>query len=150
MRLGTFLERADNVAHTLALQAHLLRDDGRNEADMVRWISVLRSCGAAEDIDCVVVHQPTPVLLRRLADALGIPADRLVVVGDEVGNIGAASAPYALASAAGHRLRPGDRVLLAVFGAGMTWGSALLTWSGAPALASTPTSARPESEGVLR
>jgi uncharacterized alpha-E superfamily protein len=48
VRLGTFLERADNVAHTLALQAHLLRDDGRNEADMVRWISVLRSCGAAE------------------------------------------------------------------------------------------------------
>jgi uncharacterized alpha-E superfamily protein len=48
VRLGTFLERADNVAHTLALQAHLLRDVGRNEADMVRWISVLRSCGAAE------------------------------------------------------------------------------------------------------
>ena len=48
VRLGTYLERADNVAHTLALQAHLLRDDGRNEADMVRWIGVLRSCGAAE------------------------------------------------------------------------------------------------------
>jgi uncharacterized alpha-E superfamily protein len=48
VRLGTFLERADNVAHTLASQAHRLRDDGRNEADRVRWIGVLRSCGAAE------------------------------------------------------------------------------------------------------
>jgi len=48
VRLGTYLERADNVAHMLALQAHLLRNDGRNEADMVRWIGVLRSCGAAE------------------------------------------------------------------------------------------------------
>ena len=48
VRLGTFLERADNVAHTLASQAHMLRDDGRNEADRVRWIGVLRSCGAAE------------------------------------------------------------------------------------------------------
>jgi uncharacterized alpha-E superfamily protein len=48
VRLGTFLERADNVAHVLALQAHLLRHDGSNEADMVRWIGVLRSCGAAE------------------------------------------------------------------------------------------------------
>ncbi|MEO6527205.1 MAG: alpha-E domain-containing protein [Gemmatimonadaceae bacterium] len=48
VRLGTFLERADNVAHVLALQAHLLRDDGAAELDMVRWIGVLRSCGAAE------------------------------------------------------------------------------------------------------
>jgi uncharacterized alpha-E superfamily protein len=48
VRLGTFLERADNVAHTLASQAHMLRDDGRDEADVVRWIGVLRSCGAAE------------------------------------------------------------------------------------------------------
>jgi uncharacterized alpha-E superfamily protein len=48
VRLGTYLERADNVAHTLALQAHLLRDGGRDEDDMVRWIGVLRSCGAAE------------------------------------------------------------------------------------------------------
>lgn len=85
-----------------------------------------------DDIDQVVAHQPNPVLLRRIGDELGIPPDRLTVVGDEVGNIGAASAPYALASAAAqHRLRPGSRVLLAVFGAGMTWGSALLTWNGA-------------------
>jgi uncharacterized alpha-E superfamily protein len=48
VRLGTHLERADNVAHVLALQAHLLRDGGGDEADMVRWIGVLRSCGAAE------------------------------------------------------------------------------------------------------
>lgn len=48
VRLGTYLERADNVAHVLALQAHLLRDGGRDEADMVRWLGVLRSCGAAE------------------------------------------------------------------------------------------------------
>jgi uncharacterized alpha-E superfamily protein len=48
MSLGKYLERADNVAHVLALQAHLLRDDGRDEHDLVRWLAVLRSCGAAE------------------------------------------------------------------------------------------------------
>ncbi len=47
-RLGTFLERADNVAHAIASQSHLLRDAGRNESDTVRWMSVLRSCGGAE------------------------------------------------------------------------------------------------------
>jgi len=144
-------------AATLTDSGHRIHMDGRTIGRFItdvfpRLITDALDRGGLglQDIDCVVVHQPNPVLLRRVGADLGIPADRLVVVGDEVGNIGAASAPYALASAAGHRLRPGDRVLLAVFGAGMTWGSALLTWSGAPALASTPTSARPESEGVLR
>jgi uncharacterized alpha-E superfamily protein len=48
-RLGTSLERADNVAHVLALQVHLLHDWGRDHADeTVRWLAVLRSCGSAE------------------------------------------------------------------------------------------------------
>jgi uncharacterized alpha-E superfamily protein len=46
--LGKYLERADNVAHVLALQAHLLQDWGRDQDDMVRWLAVLRSCGSAE------------------------------------------------------------------------------------------------------
>ncbi|WP_413562950.1 3-oxoacyl-ACP synthase III family protein [Catenulispora pinistramenti] len=83
------------------------------------------------DIDCLICHQPNPVLVRRIGRDAGIPDDRLVIVGDGVGNIGAASAPYALAKAVTLRpLNPGDRVLITVFGAGLTWGSALLTWGG--------------------
>lgn len=44
--LGKYLERADNVAHVLTLQAHLLHE--RNDDDQVRWLAVLRSCGSAE------------------------------------------------------------------------------------------------------
>lgn len=143
---------------TLTESGHRIHMDGRTIGRFItdvfpRLITDALDRGGLgiQDIDCVIAHQPNPVLLRRIGADLGIPADRLLVVGDEVGNIGAASAPYALARAAtGHRLRPGDRVLLAVFGAGMTWGSALLTWSGAPARTSAPTAARPASEGVLR
>lgn len=46
--LGKYLERADNVAHVLALQAHLLHEWGRDDNDMVRWLAVLHSCGSAE------------------------------------------------------------------------------------------------------
>jgi len=46
-RLGTYLERADTVAHMLGLQAHLLLGAG-DEDHLVRWLAVLRSCGAAE------------------------------------------------------------------------------------------------------
>lgn len=54
----------------------------------------------------------------------------MVIVGHEVGNIGAASIPYALASADHDgRLRAGSRVLVTAFGAGLTWGSTVLTWT---------------------
>ena len=45
--LGKYLERADNVARVLSLQAHLLLL-GEDGDDPVRWLAVLRSCGAAE------------------------------------------------------------------------------------------------------
>lgn len=49
--LGKYLERADNVARVLNLQAHLLMGaEGLHptSADLVRWLAVLRSCGSAE------------------------------------------------------------------------------------------------------
>ncbi|PRY59847.1 3-oxoacyl-ACP synthase III family protein [Glycomyces artemisiae] len=83
-----------------------------------------------DDIDLVVPHQPNPRTLRRYAEHAGIPQDRLAVIGEHLGNIGAASIPAALAAAeADGRLKDGDRVLLAAVGAGLTWGSALITWT---------------------
>jgi 3-oxoacyl-[acyl-carrier-protein] synthase III len=82
-----------------------------------------------DDIDAVITHQPNPVLLRRVCEQAGFPPERLVVIGDEAGNIGAGSLPYALAEAAATgRLRPGSKALLVAFGAGLTWGSTVLTW----------------------
>src|SRR3954468_6105264 len=47
--LGRYLERADNVSRALALEAQLLRGgDGARGDELVRWLVVLRSCGAAE------------------------------------------------------------------------------------------------------
>jgi uncharacterized alpha-E superfamily protein len=51
LNLGTYLERADGVVRLLRRQAHLLapRDhEEPSDADMVRWLAVLRSCGSAE------------------------------------------------------------------------------------------------------
>ena len=51
LNLGTYLERADGVVRLVRRQAHLLvpRDvDETTDADMVRWLAMLRSCGAAE------------------------------------------------------------------------------------------------------
>jgi uncharacterized alpha-E superfamily protein len=47
--LGRSLERADTLARILTLQAPMLQNvTGENQDDVVRWLAVLRSCGAAE------------------------------------------------------------------------------------------------------
>jgi uncharacterized alpha-E superfamily protein len=47
--LGKYLERADNIARVLKLQAHLLLGaDQAGGDELVRWLAVLRSCGSAE------------------------------------------------------------------------------------------------------
>ncbi len=83
----------------------------------------------AEDIALFVPHQANQRIIDAVGSRLGIPDDRQAIVLDKTGNTSSASIPLALAAAADEgRLSPGDLVLLSGFGAGMTWGSALLRW----------------------
>ena len=67
---------------------------------------------------------------RRLAFVhSGIPADRLFINLDRYGNTSAASIPLALDEAlAAGRIQRDDLILLSGFGAGLTWGTAVLKW----------------------
>ncbi|MFG2226303.1 3-oxoacyl-ACP synthase III family protein [Streptomyces sp. NPDC048644] len=138
--------RAPAGPATLDARGHHIHMDGRAVRDFIADVfprlvreTLNRNDLCLTDIDAFITHQPNPALLRGLGEHIGIPDGRLVIVGDEVGNIGAASAPYALArAAAGGQLPRGGRILLAVFGAGVTWGSALLTWTGTPAIRVAP------------
>ncbi len=79
------------------------------------------------DVDVLVLHQANVNLLAAVARSLGIPAERLVVQVDRLGNTSAASIFLALLAARDEgRLLPGRRVALAGFGAGFAWGAALL------------------------
>ena len=123
-------------ARTLADGGHKIHMNGKAVRDFIREIfpraaheALEREGLGVDDIDVVITHQPNPVLLRSVCEQAGFPPERLVVIGDEAGNIGAGSLPYALAEAAATgRLRPGSRALLVAFGAGLTWGSTVLTW----------------------
>jgi 3-oxoacyl-[acyl-carrier-protein] synthase III len=82
-----------------------------------------------EEVDRVVGHQANARILRAVADQLDLPADRLVMNIDRVGNTSAASIPLALCDAvADATLTPGQFVLLTAFGGGLAWGSTALTW----------------------
>jgi 3-oxoacyl-[acyl-carrier-protein] synthase III len=76
-----------------------------------------------------VPHQANIRIIDSAASRLGFGKDRTIVNIDRYGNTSAASIPIALAEAAEYgRLREGDLVLMSGFGAGMTWGSALVRW----------------------
>jgi 3-oxoacyl-[acyl-carrier-protein] synthase-3 len=82
-----------------------------------------------DEVDRFVGHQANIRILQSAAKRLGLPEERLVVDIDHTGNTSAASIPLALAHACEKGdLRPGHRVLMTAFGAGLTWGSTLLTW----------------------
>lgn len=82
-----------------------------------------------EDVDWFVGHQANQRILDAVAKRVGLAADRVISNIADVGNTAAASIPLALSEAAATgQLRAGDRVVLAAFGGGATWGAAALTW----------------------
>jgi 3-oxoacyl-[acyl-carrier-protein] synthase-3 len=86
-----------------------------------------------DDIDVVVLHQANIRILRAIMETLVIPWERAVVNVDRYGNTSAASIPIALCEAVEDgRVGPGDRILIAGFGGGLTWGATVVEWTGVP------------------
>ena len=82
-------------------------------------------------VDHFVPHQANQRIIEAAAKRLGLPMERVVVNVSETGNTSSASIPLALAGAAAQgRFKPGDRIVVAAFGAGATWGALAWEWGG--------------------
>ncbi|MBI4161703.1 MAG: ketoacyl-ACP synthase III [Acidobacteria bacterium] len=80
-------------------------------------------------VDLFIPHQANRRIIDAVGSRLGIPAERVYINIDRVGNTSAASIPIALDEAVRQsRIRPGDTLLFAAFGAGLTWGATVLRW----------------------
>lgn len=91
--------------------------------------SLRRATVDAQEIALFVPHQANRRIMDAVAERLGIPSERIASVVECTANTSAASIPLALAAAVDNgRLKPGDLVLVAGFGAGMTWASAVWRW----------------------
>jgi 3-oxoacyl-[acyl-carrier-protein] synthase III len=92
-------------------------------------LSMERAKVSIDDIALFVPHQANLRIMDAVAARLGLPPERIASVIDRTGNTSSASIPLALVDAieAG-RVRDGDLLLLAGFGAGMTWASAVWQW----------------------
>jgi 3-oxoacyl-[acyl-carrier-protein] synthase III len=97
-------------------------------------LEALAAAGLAiGDIDLFVYHQANSRIIRAVGQRLGLPADRVVDYVDRFANSSTATLPIALSVAEQEgRLHAGDRVLLASFGGGFTWGATVVQW-GSPA-----------------
>lgn len=127
---GGVRERID--ADVLSARRQYLQMDGKEVyREAVRRMTessatVLERAGlAVDDVDVFVGHQANLRILSAVADRLGVPDARRFTNVAHYGNTSAASIPLALSEA---DLRPGATVLLTAFGAGFSWGSALLRW----------------------
>jgi 3-oxoacyl-[acyl-carrier-protein] synthase-3 len=82
-----------------------------------------------DDIDLWVPHQANSRIIEAAARRIGLPMERVMVNIDRFGNTSTATIPLALNDAiAEGRLNRGDTVLIAGFGAGLTWAACLLEW----------------------
>ncbi len=91
--------------------------------------SMERAKVSISDIAVFVPHQANSRIMTAVASRLGLPPERIASVIATTGNTSSASIPLALVDAAeGGRLHDGDLVLLAGFGGGMTWASAVWRW----------------------
>ena len=83
--------------------------------------------GHIDDIDWFIPHQANLRIIKAAAKKLRMPMERVICTVDEHANTSAASIPLALDLAVRDgRIKRGDQILMAAFGAGFTWGSAMV------------------------
>ncbi len=82
-----------------------------------------------DDIQLFVPHQANLRIIQAAARTLQINDDRIFVNLDRYGNTSSASIPIALCEAVEcGRVKPGDKLALVGFGAGLTWAAAAIEW----------------------
>jgi len=82
-----------------------------------------------DDIDLIIPHQANHRITKFIQKKMNINEDKIVSNIHKYGNTTAASIPIALAeSIHSKKINNGDHIILAAFGSGFTWASALIKW----------------------
>ncbi|HEY2769033.1 MAG TPA: beta-ketoacyl-ACP synthase 3 [Solirubrobacteraceae bacterium] len=137
-RIGPIVLRADHAGADLIRLARgdRIRMDGQatfraavSRLSEVTTQALERAGLRVEDIDLFVYHQANSRIIRSVGRRLGLDPARVADYVDRFANASTATLPIALSTAqAEGRLHSGDRVLLAAFGGGFTWGATVVEW----------------------
>jgi len=99
-----------------------MEESTRRCADVAGW--------SASEIDLFIPHQANLRIIEAVRERLDVPSEKVYVNIDRYGNTSSASIPIALDECVrAGRLKPGDRLAIAAFGGGATWGGASMTWT---------------------
>jgi len=128
--------RCPASAASVASRLHYLRMDGREtfknavQAMQQAAQEALRRCELdITKINCIIPHQANRRIIDAVGERLGATPEQLFVNLDKYGNTSAASVAIALDEAVtSGKIRRGDLILMMVFGAGLTWGAAVIEW----------------------
>ena len=83
---------------------------------------------AKDTIDWLVPHQANKRIIEATAERIGLPPERVMVTIQKYGNTTSGTIPLCLWDYE-KKLKTGDRLLLAAFGGGFTWGGIYMTWA---------------------
>jgi 3-oxoacyl-[acyl-carrier-protein] synthase III len=136
--------RMPPTAETVAKRLHYIYQEGAQVyrfavagmAEVTRDI-MARNNLRADMIDWVVPHQANRRIIETTAERLGLPLEKVMFTIQKYGNTTTATIPLCLWDYE-DKLKTGDRLLLAAFGGGFSWGGAYLTWAYDGAKAAKP------------
>lgn len=128
--------RCPATPDSVARGMHFLRMDGKEtfknavNAMYTAAKEALRRCELdITQIKCVIPHQANLRIIDAVGERLGVKPEQLFINLHKYGNTSAASVAIAFDEAVeAGRIQRGDLVLLVVFGAGLTWGAAVIEW----------------------
>jgi 3-oxoacyl-[acyl-carrier-protein] synthase III len=128
--------RCPATAESVASGMHYLRMEGKEtfknavQAMETAAEEALRRCEIdISRIKCIIPHQANRRIIDAVADRLGAKPEQLFVNLHKYGNTSAASVAIALDEAVtSGQVQRGDLILMIVFGAGLTWGAAVIEW----------------------
>jgi 3-oxoacyl-[acyl-carrier-protein] synthase-3 len=150
--------RMPPTAETVARRLHHIHQEGAavykfavaKMAEVAGELMVRNDLKTA-DLDWLVPHQANRRIIEATADRMGLPMDRVMVTIHKYGNTTAATIPLCLWDYE-PRLKVGDRLMLAAFGGGFTWGGAYVTWAydGAAASNAVPATVQAPCQGSKR
>ncbi len=107
----------------------VFRDAVKGMAD-VSWDIMEKNNLVADDIAYLVPHQANKRIISACAERMGITMDKVVVNIDMYGNTTAGTIPICLSELwEEKKIKRGDNLVLASFGAGYTWGAILVKWA---------------------
>ena len=128
--------RCPATSDSLDNRLHYLRMDGKEtykSAVTAMHRAALKALERCQlditQIKCIIPHQANLRIISAVGDRLGAKKEQVYINVDKFGNTSAASVAIALDQAVENGvIERGDLILMVVFGAGLTWGAAVIEW----------------------